>query len=423
MGKSVLASWKGGQEMQSSSISTHLHSRWKGIPFSQVWKCGWNKFWVRLPSWAARELILSEKKLAIDDGAIPFSEPNFSDMGVGDFQMQVLLRGLLMVWRTEESLRKVVEPFGFLLNYVEILNCEEILLPAKVTVWVSKEVRPPVSMLVVLGGMEVKVQVEVLPSSSSNSYADKVRLGPRVSKRIPTGRALSVGGARQPEVTPKGPPMAKAGSRESPGDCPEIQESSPVPETVDDVISLGTPDCQTSINEVNFVPPTGALLAGQVAGGSLKRKEASPSFATLETELASSEVVPSPEDVSSVLIPLSTAKQSKAIQGDTWDADGVHLVQIPLASGAPTVSNTQHQGEASPLVAFESREMEFLGSPACVKASQIGMIFKNESDKFQFKYFLHKSKLASSTSLLWVRCNKTIAEVYNCGGGVVPGYL
>ncbi|KAK1310835.1 hypothetical protein QJS10_CPA08g00525 [Acorus calamus] len=120
--------------MQSLSISAHLHSRWKGIPFRQVWKCGWNMFWVKLPSWTTHELLLSENKLAIDGGAISFSAPNFSDLGVRGFQMQVLLCGLPMVWRTEGSLRKVVEPFGFLLNYVESLDCEEILLPTKVTV-------------------------------------------------------------------------------------------------------------------------------------------------------------------------------------------------------------------------------------------------------------------------------------------------
>ncbi|KAK1310833.1 hypothetical protein QJS10_CPA08g00523 [Acorus calamus] len=70
-----------------------------------------------------------------------------------------------------------------------------------------------------------------------------------------------------------------------------------------------------------------------------------------------------------------------------------------MASGTPTVPISQHQGEATPPVAIETGEMEFLGSLACFKVSQIGMIFKNECDKFQFKSFLHKSKLASNTSL------------------------
>ncbi|KAK1303342.1 hypothetical protein QJS10_CPB11g00696 [Acorus calamus] len=276
MVKSILASWDGGQEMQSSSISVHLHSQWKGIPFGHVWKCGWNKFWVRLPSWAALEVILSEKKLATEEGDISFSEPDFTDMGVGGFQMQVLLRGLPMVWRTEGCLRKVVEHFGSLLNYIEILDCEEILPPAKVTIWVSKEGRPSLSMLVVLGGLEVKVQMEVLPYHSSNSYAYKVRFGHGQS---PIGGAREVGGSRQPEVAPKGPPMTmdEGGEEGRSGDGPTIQQSSPVPEKVDDVIFSGNPDCQTSIHEASSILPTGALLVGHVVGGSLKRKEVSPS--------------------------------------------------------------------------------------------------------------------------------------------------
>ncbi|KAK1309480.1 hypothetical protein QJS10_CPA09g01042 [Acorus calamus] len=126
---------------------------------------------------------------------------------------------------------------------------------------------------------------------------------------------------------------------------------------------------------------------------------AGPSFATLEMELASFEVASSPEAVPSVLIPLLTAEQPKAIQGDMWKADGLHLVQILMASRAPTVFDTQHQGESSPPMAFESGEMEFLGSLTFIKASQIGMIFENEHDKFQFKSFFHKSMLASSTIL------------------------
>ncbi|KAK1303379.1 hypothetical protein QJS10_CPB11g00714 [Acorus calamus] len=263
MGKSVFASWDGGQEM--------------------------------LPSWAALEVILLEKKLATEEGDISFSEPDFTDIGAGGFQMQVLLHGLPMVWRTEGCLRKVVEPFRSRLNYIEILDCEEILPPAKVTIWVSKEGRPPLSMLVVLGGLEVKVQVEVLPSHSSNAYAYKVRFGHGQSL---IGGAREVGGSRQPEVAPKGPPMAMddGGEEGRSGDGPTVQQSSPVPKKVDDVIFSGNPDFQTSIHEASSVLPTGALLVGHVIGGSLKRKE-------LMAELP------------------------KASQGDSREVDGVHILK------------------------------------------------------------------------------------------------
>ncbi|KAK1315405.1 hypothetical protein QJS10_CPA06g01493 [Acorus calamus] len=449
-------------------------------------------------------------------------------MGAGGFQMQVLLRGLPMVWQTEGCLRKVVEPFGSLLNYIEILDCEEFLPPAKVTVWVSKEGRPPRSMLVILGGgSEVKVQVDQLPSLSSSSYADKVRFGHR---RSPIRVAREVGGSRQPEVAPKGPPMAMDGGGEGgSGDGPAVQQSSPVPEKVDDVISSGNPDCQTSIHEASSVLPTGALSTGHVVGGSpsisgggrsgrvrgrsgsfrcssdsdyrggeqwrerrsdvcvtscLKRQvagpsigrgtegrnvgprgsrptngpdstrlpktgphmvlvhtdsprnynlgsdmalvhtdsfllqpvkgranqkaklksivvsqrehQAGPSGAAPETGLERPEVDPAPEVVPSALLSQSMTELPKASQGNSREVDEVHILKV---SGAPTIPNSQLQGEVSPPVAIKYEDMEFLGSPACVKASQIGMIFENESDKFQFKSFLHKSRIASTSSL------------------------
>ncbi|KAK1296222.1 hypothetical protein QJS10_CPB15g00909 [Acorus calamus] len=40
----------------------------------------------------------------------------------------------------------------------------------------------------------------------------------------------------------------------------------------------------------------------------------------------------------------------------------------------------------------EPGAVEFLGSSGCVKASQIGVIFQNEGERFQVKSFLHKSR-------------------------------
>ncbi|KAK1296223.1 hypothetical protein QJS10_CPB15g00908 [Acorus calamus] len=47
--------------MLTEALLDHLKSRWKGLPFGQVWKCGRHKFFVLLPTWAARDLILLEK--------------------------------------------------------------------------------------------------------------------------------------------------------------------------------------------------------------------------------------------------------------------------------------------------------------------------------------------------------------------------
>ncbi|KAK1310834.1 hypothetical protein QJS10_CPA08g00524 [Acorus calamus] len=92
--------------------------------------------------------------------------------------------------------------------------------------------------------MEVKVQVEVLPSSFSCSYANKVRFGPRVVARwIPIDGALSAEGACQPEIVRRGLKWLRLVVWR-------------VPATV-----LST------------------LSAGQVTGGSLKHKVPSPSVA------------------------------------------------------------------------------------------------------------------------------------------------
>ncbi|KAK1323479.1 hypothetical protein QJS10_CPA02g00900 [Acorus calamus] len=191
--------------------------------------CGWRTFFVRLPTWAARDLILMENKLHVEGGVISFSKSDFSDMGVGGCQWQVLLRGLPVVWRTEGVLRKVVEPFGYLLNYVEILECEEISPPVKVTVWIMKEDSPPPLLEVVLGGMEAKVQVEVVHTSRTRSYAETVKFGPKVVTRwVPVGGGPGDGAA--------------AGVSVSPGELldAELEESS-VEEAVQSAMEPGLP--------------------------------------------------------------------------------------------------------------------------------------------------------------------------------------
>ncbi|KAK1295395.1 hypothetical protein QJS10_CPA16g00669 [Acorus calamus] len=191
-GKSVVVSWEGDHELQCLYLLNLLQGRWKGIPFDQMWRSGRNKFFIRLPSWAAREFILSERKISVED------------MGVRGFQKRVLLRGLPMVWRTEGVLRKVIEPFDFLLNYVKIWS-EKILPPAMVSVWVLKDAWPPLSLLVVLGGLEVQVQVEVLPTPRVSSYADMVRCDHKVdAHRLPRDGRPVEGGARASEGLSEG---------------------------------------------------------------------------------------------------------------------------------------------------------------------------------------------------------------------------
>ncbi|KAK1272090.1 hypothetical protein QJS04_geneDACA021592 [Acorus gramineus] len=276
--KSVVATWEGGQEVQGAALLAHLQLRWKGIPFGSVWKCGRCKFFVRLPSSVARDLILKERKLAVDGGAISFSEPVLSDLGVRGYQMQVLLRGLPMVWRTEGVLRKVVEPFGFLMNYVEILDSEETFPPAKVTVWVTKETVPPPVLVAVLGGLEVLVQVEVLSFSRTNSYADTVKFGPKAASRwVPVGDGLGKGVSGSTAGISSGSPVVESEQGQGSGSLPASLQTVSRSEGLADVASSGDPPgCQLAINDGGSVPCSDDLSAGQIAGCSLKCKVACP---------------------------------------------------------------------------------------------------------------------------------------------------
>ncbi|KAK1257251.1 hypothetical protein QJS04_geneDACA024072 [Acorus gramineus] len=276
--KSVVATWEGGQEVQGVALLAHLQSRWKGIPFGSVWKCGRCKFFVRLPSSVARDLILKERKIAVEGGAISFSEPVLSDLGVRGYQLQVLLRGLPMVWRTEGVLRKVVEPFGFLMNYVEIIDCEETFPPAKVTVWVTKETVPPPLLVAVLGGLEVLVQVEVLPSSRTNSYADTVKFGPNAASRwVPVGDGLGKGVSGSTAGISSVSPVVESEQGEGSGSLPVSLQTVSRSEVLADVAPSESPlGCQLVINDGGSVPCSDNLSTGQIAGCSLKRKVACP---------------------------------------------------------------------------------------------------------------------------------------------------
>ncbi|KAK1307770.1 hypothetical protein QJS10_CPA09g01185 [Acorus calamus] len=478
LGKSVVASWEGGHELHGEDLLDHLKGRWKGLPFGTIWKCGRRKFFVHLPTWAARDLILMESMLHVEGGVISFSKSDFSDMGVGGCQWQVLLRGLPVVWRTEGVLCKVVEPLGYLLNYVEILECEEISPPVKVTVWVMKEASPPPLLEVVLGGMEIKIQVEVVHSARTRSYAETVKFGPTVATRwVPVGGGPGVGVAGTFAGVPGAAPAAETRSGEgSGGRSAELQLDSR-PEAVADVASSGVPPgCQSVKKDGGYVSSSDELSAGHVDGSSLERKVAC-SFASeggrvgsirgRQSLFCASSVaegrreeqrdegrrdvsVPFKRQVAGFFkshgvttmqksklksIILSNLVQTVDSSPFLWDAavnttpragvsvspgelrnaesvvlreeEAVRSVMEPGLQLVPFSEATEdHNDLGSPLlregprpVVVESGAAEFLGSPGCVKASQIGVNLQNEGERFQFKSFLYKSRDDSSVNI------------------------
>ncbi|KAK1294707.1 hypothetical protein QJS10_CPA16g00670 [Acorus calamus] len=72
---------------------------------------------------------------------------------------------------------------------------------------------------------------------------------------------------------------------------------------------------------------------------------------------------------------------------------------LPVVNEVSQTTVQQSGGDGSRPVVFESGEAEFLGSPGCVKASRIGIIFKDEGERYQFKAFLFKSKQVSGATL------------------------
>ncbi|KAK1309215.1 hypothetical protein QJS10_CPA09g00935 [Acorus calamus] len=178
-----------------------------------------------------------------------------------------------MVWRTKGVFRKVVEPFGFLMNYVEILDCEEILPSAKVTVWVTKETVPPPSIVAVLVGLEVLVQVEVLPSSRTKTYADMVN----ASRWVSVGGGLGNGVTGPTAGISSAPPVVESEQGDGSGSLPVSLQTGSRFEVLADVASSGDhPGCQLAINGGGSVPGSDDLSTGHIAGSSLKRKVACP---------------------------------------------------------------------------------------------------------------------------------------------------
>ncbi|KAK1298033.1 hypothetical protein QJS10_CPB14g01223 [Acorus calamus] len=106
LGRSVLAIWEGKGSPSISSIVVRLKHRWRGIDFTQVWGLCRGKILLRAPSWAAMELILSEERLFMEGGCIVFRKCGFAT-GVAKMvgrKVDILLRGVPLVWRTEEVL-------------------------------------------------------------------------------------------------------------------------------------------------------------------------------------------------------------------------------------------------------------------------------------------------------------------------------
>ncbi|KAK1314085.1 hypothetical protein QJS10_CPA06g01667 [Acorus calamus] len=93
---------------------------------------------------------------------------------------------------------------------------------------------------------------------------------------------------------------------------------------------------------------------------------------------------------------LAVSKEEEA----PLSAQGSDLSLVPFSEEIEDLlgSGSQTPKEVPSPVVVEPREAEFLGSPGCEKATQIGVFFQNEGERFQFKSFLYKSKQESDAN-------------------------
>ncbi|KAK1290603.1 hypothetical protein QJS10_CPB18g01287 [Acorus calamus] len=180
--QSVMVQWVGQREVTSDGILSHLRSRWKGIAFGQMWRFGRNNWIVRAPTWAAREQLLQEGNLRVEEGTIRIHECDFSTgaLNLLGTQMEISLTGIPFIWRTEDIIRKVVEPFGYLVSYVEVVDGQAASPPVVATIWSNKDVLPA-ELQVVVGGLAVRVRVD-LTDRGKRSFAQMVREGIPLAK-------------------------------------------------------------------------------------------------------------------------------------------------------------------------------------------------------------------------------------------------
>ncbi|KAK1316959.1 hypothetical protein QJS10_CPA05g01460 [Acorus calamus] len=256
-----------------------------------------------------------------------------------------------------------------------------------------------ISQVAVLGGLEVPVQVEVLPSSRTNSYADTVKFSSKAASRwVPAGGGSGKGVTGSATGVSSGSPVVKSDHGEGSDSLlvPQLMVSRS--EVLADVASSGVPPgCQLLINDGGSVPRSDDLSPVQAVdhGTSLpKGAETSP------WEAASSGPSSLAEDISSYGEHtdggLAVSKEEEA----PLSAQGFDLTLVPFFEEVEDLlgSGSKTPKEVPSPVVVEPGEAEFLGSPGCEKATQIGVIFQNEGERFQFKSFLYKSKQESDAN-------------------------
>ncbi|KAK1320826.1 hypothetical protein QJS10_CPA03g01352 [Acorus calamus] len=193
LGRSVIVSWDGVNPSGLQGMVCLLQSKWRGIDFSSSWWLCCNRMIVRLPSKSARDFLLRQESFQMCEGVARITECTF-DAGAeyhDGKKIEILLKGLPLIWRTETVVKRVVNGFGHLLSFEEIEVGQEKFPLVRAVIWIRSGSSPPSFVRVRMEGWVVKV--DILPGDSGihKSFAEALKHGNKVPSQA-KGKELCI---------------------------------------------------------------------------------------------------------------------------------------------------------------------------------------------------------------------------------------
>ncbi|KAK1299590.1 hypothetical protein QJS10_CPB13g00920 [Acorus calamus] len=176
LGQSVMVSWEGLGEDCITDILEALKGKWRGIDFDQYWRLSVGCLLIRLPSMAARNLVLSQGSVLVGGEQVFLRECLFTSGACspeGDLST-VFLKGIPLLWHTRDVIRRVVEPIGMFANFDEVETSLDPFPLVRARIWRRKGATLPSFIAVELGGWEVKIEVLMDEYGRKPSFAEVV---------------------------------------------------------------------------------------------------------------------------------------------------------------------------------------------------------------------------------------------------------
>ncbi|KAK1324838.1 hypothetical protein QJS10_CPA01g01236 [Acorus calamus] len=173
----VIGKWMGPSDLNWKVIKEGLQSRWRGIKGWRFISLSPNSFLIRTPSITARNLILAERRLFLQEGLLEFQRWSH-DMGMSRpsmVNMTLILKGIPLQWRDSLSLRKMVESFGKICHVKEEIKNGEVLPLVKVEMKVIVGRPIPSKIIVSASSESFWVDIVSCASSGKEKYVDVLK--------------------------------------------------------------------------------------------------------------------------------------------------------------------------------------------------------------------------------------------------------